>query len=57
MHPSETVIEAGDYNGYRTLTRSGDERFFLALGPGDWLDVTDQIGNFRVFELKGDSSK
>jgi hypothetical protein len=60
IHPSQTVIEAADYNGYRALTRSGDRRFFLALRPGDlspdWLDVTDQIGNFMVFERSGGGS-
>ena len=50
QHSSGAIIQAGDYNGYRALTPSGERRVFLALHPGDsspdWLDITDQIGNF-----------
>jgi hypothetical protein len=56
-HKNGTPIEDGDYNGYRAHTPSKERRFFLALHPGDssvdWLDITDDIGNFMVFE-RGD---
>jgi hypothetical protein len=55
-HANGTVIQEGDYNGYRAATPSGDKRVFMALQPGDlsvdWLDVTDQAkaGQFMIFE-------
>ncbi len=53
-HKSGTTIEAGDYNGYRARTLSGERRVFLSLHPGDssfdWIDITPEVRNFMVFE-------
>ncbi len=54
QHKNGTIVQAADYNGFRALTPSKEPRYFLAVTPGDlsvdWLDITDQIGNFIVDE-------
>jgi hypothetical protein len=52
-HQSGTIIQAGDYTGYRAMTPLGERRVFLTLQPGDlgtdWLDITDQAGHFFIY--------
>jgi hypothetical protein len=53
QHKTGAMIQAGDYDGYRALTASGERRTFLALHPNDdstdWLDITNDLHRFMAF--------
>ena len=52
QHNSGVMIQAGDYDGYRALTRDGQRRLFLEHRSGsraDWLDIADHADKFMTF--------
>jgi len=52
QHESGVMLQAGDYHGYRALTRSGQRRIFLEHRSGaraEWFDITSDADKFMTF--------